>query len=55
MIGRRRPSLAARVSHNVGQKYDPPTTCSWYAMGPERAGIGTASVIAGYHIATLAK
>ena len=47
--------MAARVSHNVGQKYDPSNYLLMHAMGPNVAGVIGAAVIAGYYIATLAK
>ena len=47
--------MAARVSHNVGQKYDPSNYLLMHAMGPNVAGVIGTAVIAGYYIATLAK
>lgn len=39
--------MAARVSHNVGQKYDPSNYLLMHAMGPNVAGvIGTAVIAA---------
>ena len=47
--------MAARVYHNVGQKYDPSNYLLMHAMGPNVAGVIGTAVIAGYYIATLAK
>lgn len=47
--------MAARVSHNVGQKYDPSNYLLMHAMGPNVAGVIGTAVIAGYYIATLSK
>ena len=47
--------MAARVSHNVGQKYDPSNYLLMHAMGPNVAGVIGTAVIAGYYIATLAR
>ena len=47
--------MAARVSHNVGQKYDPSNYLLMPAMGPNVAGVIGTAVIAGYYIATLAR
>ncbi len=47
--------MAARVSHNVGQKYDPSNYLLMHAMGPNVAGVIGTAVIAGYYISTLAK
>jgi oxaloacetate decarboxylase beta subunit len=46
--------MAARVSHNVGQKSDPTNYLLMHAMGPNVAGVIGTAVIAGYYIATLA-
>ncbi len=46
--------MAARVSHNVGQKYDPSNYLLMHAMGPNVAGVIGTAVIAGYFISTLA-
>lgn len=45
--------MAARVSHNVGQQYDPSNYLLMHAMGPNVAGVIGTAVIAGYYIATL--
>lgn len=45
--------MAARVSHNVGQKEDPHNFLLMHAMGPNVAGVIGTAVIAGYYIATL--
>lgn len=45
--------MAARVSHNVGQKEDPSNYLLMHAMGPNVAGVIGTAVIAGYYIATL--
>ncbi len=47
--------MAARVSHNVGQKYDSSNYLLMHAMGPNVAGVIGTAVIAGYYISTLAK
>ncbi len=47
--------MAARVSHNVGQKEDPSNYLLMHAMGPNVAGVIGTAVIAGYYIATLSK
>lgn len=47
--------MAARVSHTVGQKYDPSNYLLMHAMGPNVAGVIGTAVIAGYYIATLAR
>lgn len=47
--------MAARVSHNVGQQYDPSNYLLMHAMGPNVAGVIGTAVIAGYYIATLAR
>ena len=47
--------MAASVSHNVGQKYDPSNYLLMHAMGPNVAGVIGTAVIAGYYIATLAR
>ncbi len=47
--------MAARVSHNVGQKYDPSNYLLMHAMGPNVAGVIGTAVIAGYYISTLAR
>lgn len=47
--------MAARVSHSVGQKYDPSNYLLMHAMGPNVAGVIGTAVIAGYYIATLTR
>ena len=47
--------MAARVSHNVGQKEDPTNYLLMHAMGPNVAGVIGTAVIAGYYIATLSR
>lgn len=44
--------MAARVSHNVGQKEDSSNYLLMHAMGPNVAGVIGTAVIAGYYIAT---
>jgi oxaloacetate decarboxylase beta subunit len=45
--------MAARVSHNEGQKYDPNNYLLMHAMGPNVAGVIGTAVAAGYFISTL--
>jgi oxaloacetate decarboxylase beta subunit len=45
--------MAARVSHNEGQKYDPSNYLLMHAMGPNVAGVIGTAVAAGYFISTL--
>jgi oxaloacetate decarboxylase beta subunit len=45
--------MAARVSHNEGQKYDPHNFLLMHAMGPNVAGVIGTAVLAGYFIAVL--
>lgn len=45
--------MAARVSHNEGQKADPQNYLLMHAMGPNVAGVIGTAVAAGYFIATL--
>lgn len=45
--------MAARVSHNVGQKEDRTNFLLMHAMGPNVAGVIGTAVIAGYYITTL--
>jgi len=45
--------MAARVSHNVGQKADRTNFLLMHAMGPNVAGVIGTAVIAGYYITTL--
>jgi carboxybiotin decarboxylase len=47
--------MAARVSHNEGQRYDTNNYLLMHAMGPNVAGVIGTAVIAGYYIATLAR
>jgi sodium ion-translocating decarboxylase beta subunit len=47
--------MAARVSQDVGQKYDPSNYLLMHAMGPNVAGVIGTAVIAGYYIATLTR
>jgi oxaloacetate decarboxylase beta subunit len=45
--------MAARVSHNVGQEYDPHNYLLMHAMGPNVAGVIGTALVAGYYIAAL--
>ncbi len=45
--------MAARVSHNEGQKYDPHNYLLMHAMGPNVAGVIGTALVAGYFIAAL--
>ena len=45
--------MAARVSHNEGQRADPQNYLLMHAMGPNVAGVIGTAVAAGYFIATL--
>ncbi|MBQ9096684.1 MAG: sodium ion-translocating decarboxylase subunit beta, partial [Akkermansia sp.] len=45
--------MAARVSHNEGQKADRTNFLLMHAMGPNVAGVIGTAVIAGYYISTL--
>ena len=46
--------MAARVTHDVGQKYDPHNYLLMHAMGPNVAGvIGTALAAGYFHLALL--
>lgn len=45
--------MAARVSHNMGQKEDRTNFLLMHAMGPNVAGVIGTAVIAGYYITTL--
>lgn len=45
--------MAARVSHNVGQKEDPSNYLLMHAMGPNVAGVIGTAVIAGYYISMI--
>jgi oxaloacetate decarboxylase beta subunit len=47
--------MAARVSQDVGQKYDPTNYLLMHAMGPNVAGVIGTAVAAGYFISTLGK
>lgn len=47
--------MAARVSHNVGQKEDPQNFLLMHAMGPNVAGVIGTAVIAGYYISSFAR
>ena len=42
--------MAARVSHNEGQKYDPRNYLLMHAMGPNVAGVIGTAIAAGYFI-----
>lgn len=46
--------MAARVSHNEGQKYDKGNYLLMHAMGPNVAGVIGTAVAAGYFLSTLA-
>lgn len=46
--------MAARVSHNEGQRYDSNNYLLMHAMGPNVAGVIGTAVAAGYFISTLA-
>jgi carboxybiotin decarboxylase len=45
--------MAARVSHNVGQEYDPHNYLLMHAMGPNVAGVIGTALAAGYFISAL--
>lgn len=45
--------MAARVSHNEGQKYDSHNYLLMHAMGPNVAGVIGTALVAGYFIAAL--
>lgn len=45
--------MAARVSHNEGQKYDPQNYLLMHAMGPNVAGVIGTAIAAGYFISAL--
>jgi oxaloacetate decarboxylase beta subunit len=45
--------MAARVSHNEGQKYDQNNYLLMHAMGPNVAGVIGTAVAAGYFLSTL--
>lgn len=45
--------MAARVSQQVGQKYDPGNFLLMHAMGPNVAGVIGTALVAGFFIATL--
>ena len=45
--------MAARVSHNVGQEYDPTNFLLMHAMGPNVAGVIGSAIAAGYFLAML--
>lgn len=45
--------MAARVSQDVGQKYDPTNYLLMHAMGPNVAGVIGSALAAGYFLATL--
>jgi len=45
--------MAARVSHNVGQEYDPHNYLLMHAMGPNVAGVIGTALVAGYFISAL--
>ena len=45
--------MAARVAHNVGQKYDPDNYLLMHAMGPNVAGVIGTAICAGYFITRL--
>jgi oxaloacetate decarboxylase beta subunit len=45
--------MAARVSHNVGQQYDPTNFLLMHAMGPNVAGVIGSAIAAGYFLAML--
>ena len=47
--------MAARVSHQEGQKADPGNYLLMHAMGPNVAGVIGSAVVAGYFISTLAR
>ena len=47
--------MAARVSHNEGQRYDPKNYLLMHAMGPNVAGVIGTAVAAGYFISTLGR
>jgi len=47
--------MAARVSHQEGQKADPGNYLLMHAMGPNVAGVIGSAVFAGYFISTLAR
>ena len=47
--------MAARVSHQEGQKADPGNYLLMHAMGPNVAGVIWSAVVAGYFISTLAR
>lgn len=47
--------MAARVSHQEGQKADPGNYLLMHAMGPNVAGVIRSAVVAGYFISTLAR
>ena len=46
--------MAARVSHNVGQKYDPENYLLMHAMGPNVAGVIGSAIAAGVLLAVFA-
>jgi oxaloacetate decarboxylase beta subunit len=45
--------MAARVSQDVGQKYDPTNYLLMHAMGPNVAGVIGSALAAGYFISML--
>jgi len=45
--------MAARVSHNEGQRYDPKNYLLMHAMGPNVAGVIGTAIAAGYFISAL--
>jgi oxaloacetate decarboxylase beta subunit len=47
--------MAARVAHNVGQKYDRHNYLLMHAMGPNVAGVIGTAVVAGYFISALSR
>ena len=47
--------MAARVSHNVGQEYNPQNYLLMHAMGPNVAGVIGTAIGAGVLLAVLGK
>jgi oxaloacetate decarboxylase beta subunit len=47
--------MAARVSHNVGQEYNPNNYLLMHAMGPNVAGVIGTAIAAGILLAVLGK
>jgi oxaloacetate decarboxylase beta subunit len=47
--------MAARVSHNVGQEYNPQNYLLMHAMGPNVAGVIGTAIAAGVLLAILGK